>query len=304
MNKYLCSLILFLLVSESLHAGAACCAAKGDLPSLIIDHSQNQFSISVTGSTVIGTSDRNGDSEFYHSEKFDRSLSVSGTATTKLSESFQLGASFPFLIKSSRDLNRRANTKGIGDPSLSLGYELVDHHYGRLPQTFLAFALGIPVGDSPEDSGLLIPDASVGSGHWTLQTGVVSLQSWESWSASFQALAQYSIPKEIESNTQKIEIHPGWTLGAKLRGGKNFFNQKFYLGLGLGPKWQEAQIRKDVFGTSKKGNRLVWDASIDANLVLRDELSVALTYSDQTLIGPTHRSPLSRSLGLSFQARK
>lgn len=296
MIKYFTFLWVILLASDKLLAGAACCASKGEFPTLITDHSQSQFSVSLTGSTIIGTSDQSGKSAFFHSEKYDRSFVFNGGAATKISERMQLGVGFPLVFKNSRDLNRKASEKGIGDPSIALGFEIIDPHYGSIPQTMAVLSLGIPAGTSPLETDAAISSVAPGSGHWTLQTGLISLQSWGNWSGSAQALAQYSFAE--------ARINPGWNLAGKLRGGRSFLSQKLFFGLGVGPKWQQAQTQEDVFGKSKKGYRLAWDTGIEASLRVIRDLSISLAYNDQTLLGPTRRSSLSRSLGLSLQLRQ
>jgi len=298
-------LILFchVIFIQRVEAGAACCAGKGDFPSLITDHSRSQYSLSAVASTIIGSSNENGNSEFFHSDKYERSFILNGSVTTRLSEEFQIGVNFPFVIKDTRDLNRKSKSQGIGDPSISIAYEIIDHHSQSLPQTLLVLSASLPAGTSHHESEEAIPSSAVGSGHWALQTGLISFYSWENWSTSAQALAQYSFPQDFDSKRGKVKVAPGWNTSGKIRIGYSLWHKRLFLGLGLGPRWQEAQTQKDIFGKSKTGHRLAWDASAELNLLLTDASSLAITYLDQTLVGPTRRSPLSRSLSLGFQIR-
>ncbi len=292
-----------ILVHSDVWAGGACCSAGTNFPSLITNDDRAQIGLSVSGSSLIGISDRSGDVEFYHDEQFDRSLTTSLSGASLISDRFQVGARLPFVFRDVKDMNRESSSSGIGDLSLAFSFEALPQLFYNpwQPKVFLSIGLVLPTGANKYESTETLFSDAVGKGHWTPQINAIALQVWGDWDASVAGLAHYSFAETFESSRGAIKIKPGFGLSSQARLGYSLGRTGLRLGAHLGPQWQQAQKESDQFGERQQAHRLVWDAGLEANYGISSTQSLSLAYQDQTLIGPTNNTELSRGLSLNYR---
>jgi len=71
----------------------------------------------------------------------------------------------------------------------------------------------------------------------------------------------------------------------------------------VGPAWRQGG-ESVLYGEASVGvDRLVWDATIEANFMIGTAVSLSAFLTDQSLLGPSNNTMLSRSVGLTIQYR-
>ncbi len=291
------------LLANPAYAGGACCAAGASYTSLIANDDETQFVFSLSGSATVGSSSSNGDVEFYHDEMHDRSLTGNLSAAFRLPQDFQIGFSVPIKYRDVKNLSRESNSSGISDISGSLSYRIIrGNSYEAFAPHFLVSVTGVvPTGESDYESENPNLASGLGAGFWSVQASLLALQNWSSWDLSAQPYVKYVFKESFDGPQGSIDVDGKFALGGQVRAGYNFGNSGIRFGLGFGPQWQEASTETTRFGSNKIAHKLVWDSIAELSYTHSHSRTISLSYTDQSLIGPTNNTPITRTLAVSYR---
>lgn len=293
-----------LLIKVLIIVAAPCCGGGGNLPGLILGNERVQMSLSGTYSSVVGDTPTSGGSTFRADDDTEESYLLGLSAGFLISDRWQAGAS---LSTGYRNLDRpsvKNSGAGIGDLKLHLGYEFLPvwTYSAWKPKGFVFAHLNAPTGKSTHDSSEAGAVDAFGQGFWSTGLGVVLVKSWRYWDASLSVQGQYSFPQSFDS-PRPIYIEPGFQASGQVGAGVSPWAGPFRVGVRVGPAWRDGGSSR-LYGETNDGvYRLVWDAAAEINLMIGDTISLAANYTDQTLLGPTKNTALSRSGGMTVQYR-
>lgn len=274
------------------------------MPGLILGNERIQMSLSGNYSSVVGDTPASGRTIFRVETDNEITYTSALSGGLLISDRWQAGAS---LSTGYRNLDRPSvqnSGAGLGDLRAHLGYEILPvwTYSPWKPKGFVFAHLTAPTGKSTHDSTEAGGADAFGQGFWATGLGVVFVKTWTYWDASLSAQGQYSFPRTFES-PREIRVEPGFQASGQIGVGVSPWAGPFRVGLRAGPAWREGGS-SHLYGETTDGvYRLVWDATLETNFMIGDQISLAANYTDQTLLGPTKNTALSRSGGMSIQYR-
>jgi len=291
----------FFLEAFLLVAGGPCCSAGSANVSLLTSDAKAQVSLGLSGAWIVGSTPESGPTVFY-----DQTSETSGTSSfsgaISVSERFQLGANLPLIWRSVERSRNRASSTGIGDLKLNLGYEVLPELYYSAwrPKGFLYFFTQIPTGSSKNESASFLHEDAFGRGFFALGLGTLFLKRWKNIDASASFEIRYSIPRSFEQNSIETRYSPGFGGSSSFAAGYTFGRSGFRTGLRVGPNIEGPEEYRSDFFSGERSYRMVWDTSAEATYSVSGNTSIGISYSDQTLLGPTKNTDLTRAVAMSF----
>lgn len=283
---------------------APCCGGGGNLPGLILGNEKLQLGMSGSYSTVVGDVSSDGHTTFRSDEDVEDSYLVSFSTGFLLSDRWQTGAS---ISSGYRVLDRASvvnSGAGWGDVRAHVGYEIMPlwtYSVWR-PKGFVFAHFTVPTGKSTFDSKEAGAVDSFSQGFWSSGLGFVAVKTWKVLDATFLGQIQYSFPRHFRE-PREISVAPGFQATGQLGFGWSPGAGSFRVGTRGGPAWRQGG-ESELYGETSVGvDRLVWDATIEANWMIGSEVSLSAFLTDQSLLGPSNNTMLSRSVGLTIQYR-
>lgn len=291
-------LFSLLLLSRGVIA-APCCGSGFTIPSIITSDDRAQVAVSYSRALIHADVFTNGDWRERKEDDLTETLKLDGAHI--FSDRYQLGFSLP-IQKRTRTGAKSDSSTGLGDLALQVGYEfLPDWDYNPYRPKGIAYAsLIAPTGrsiyESADGSGI---DAR-GRGFWGGSLGVVLTKSWGAWDANTNIELHNSLPKNVSNATTRGLVKPSYGGSAALGGGYNWSDFR----IGALINWQY-EAPTDVEGsTPSRGSlRRLATGSLLASVLLPDNQSVVLSYSDQTIFGSPFNTTLAKTITLFFQQR-
>ncbi|MBI3543740.1 MAG: hypothetical protein HY075_10755 [Deltaproteobacteria bacterium] len=272
---------------------APCCSGSALMPALITTDSNAQLSARASQSTIVGSSHADGSSVFNRDGNDESATTFLMSGAYALDPRWQLHAEVPVSRRyRGIDATKLAHW-GAGDVSVGTAFEAIQELRYNLykPRVWIFGDLTAPTGRSIQESQSVLAADVHGRGAWGATLGALALKTWKSVDAYAMAQHRRYLPRG------------GLTLGpaTALEAGAGYNLGDYRFGASLGPTWEGAVAATG--GVSSTEAKLVWTAGFQASTVLQELWSLTLSYADQTLLGPTYNSPLSRSATLMATRR-
>ncbi len=282
-------------MTSSLHA-ASCCGGGASTTSLITNNDKSQFTTSLLYSSVQATARTDGKWQKFEGEKIKEILTLEGVSI--LSDRTQIGVSAPFQRNSYEFGSERVDGSGIGDVKVSFGYEAIpEWTFSRYrPKVYVYTQLQLPTGRSIYDTQSLEAVDSTGMGLWGMGIGSIALKSIKKW----DFLGSLFIQKLLDRDFNGTHIKPGEVYQASLGAGFNL--KDWRIGTQVMAYLQDSGETSGSVSSKIPIERYV-SSTLLASYMVRDDLSVTASYSDQTLVGKPINTQLTRGVFLSLQKR-
>lgn len=291
-----CFLEFFLLV-----AGGPCCSAGSSTPSLITSDAKAQVSLGFSNSWIVGNTPESGPALFY-TESAESSFTSAFSGALALSDRFQAGASLPIVFREVERSQQEASSTGVGDLKLNLGYEFLPELYYSewKPKGYLYLFSILPTGSSKNESLSFLHEDAFGKGFFSVGLGTLFLKQWKRWDAQLITEIRYSFPRTFQVRDVSTRYEPNFGGSALITTGYSFGSSGFRTALRAGPHIESPESYESELTSGERSYRMVWDAGLEATYSVTTEMMLGLSYNDQSLLGPTKNTDLSRSLALSF----
>lgn len=277
---------------SNLSRAASCCGGGLSLPGLIVGDDQRLFSVTTSASQLREESLANGDWLSYSKPRTSQSLQMS--VAQLLSDRWQLGVSSQLMRNDQNISGVDQSNVNFGDTSIFVGYEALpewDYSAWR-PRGYTFLQLVAPTGQSTE-SAIRRGTGVTGRGYWSAGPGVVLTKILGRWDAVASSEVHASVPRT--ENGARLAPDPG--ASAMLGAGYNLGNYRLSSSLTLN---YEGPIRGD--GEPSPFQRYT-TAMFAATYSVKDDVSVSLSYADQTLFGEPVNSALNRTVALAVSKR-
>ncbi|MBI3554827.1 MAG: serine protease spb1 [Deltaproteobacteria bacterium] len=296
---------LLALLSSGVAMAAPCCGGGSGIPALITGDDGAQLGASLSQASVIGDAPAEGMPVFRSTNDSEVTQAFRLDGAYRISDRFQAGAVVP-LIRRARQLTAAtAQAYGFGDITLNAGYEaLPEWSYSAWkPHGFLFLQTTLPTSPSTYDSEAPFQIDARGRGFFQLGLGAAFLKGVGNWDFIASVEGHRSFARTFAaSDGGTLNLTPGWGATGLLGVGYSPRAGIVRLGLSLSPVFEgPIDVRGEVNSTS--ADQLVWNTSAQVGVLISPEWSSALSYTDQTLLGPTRNVSLSRSVALSAQKR-
>jgi len=284
--------------------GAPCCGGTANVPSLISGDDRTQLTATLSSANVVAEAPVAGGVNYRNDSDNERSQTIRLDAATILTDRLQAGVTIPLIRRSRSRGTTQADATGLGDVSVSLGYEILpEWNYSAWRPKGILFLTGtLPTGGSIYDATQLYRIDSRGRGFFALSLGTLLTKSWGNWDVSLLLEGHRSFSKTITNELGSLELRPGWGGSGMFSAGVSPMGGSFRLGLALAPSIEAPVATEGIF--SGQGERVVlWTASAQLSYMASSDLSMSLIYSDQTLIRASENSALDRSFAFLIQKR-
>ena len=295
------TLCFLLSVLPNVIWSAPCCTSSAGAPSLIIANDEAQISLGSRLFSVIGDSYKSSPAIFrapYNKEK-TTVLFVSGAY--RLTPRWQIHFDLPFSLRSRSAVAASSSHESLADIVSGVAFEAIEEleYTPWKPRLLVFFDLIFPAGRSVYESRDPLGSDIHGKGFFSGQAGLYFWKVWDPWDASLLLSCQQGTSRKF-GGTERI--NPGNTLFASLNIGFKLL-RRLRMGLGIGPSYDSTIKINGVH--QPNSHKLVWNVSADAAVIISNNWKLNLSYSDQTLLGPTFNTTLSRgalfSLNRTFE---
>ncbi len=285
---------MWLILSQALIAGAACCSSGATFPSILGFSDRLQLGTTLTGSSSVGASNSQGDSFFFNNEEADRSLLHSVYGSFRLGDSWQGGATVNWFTRQKESYDTSESSTGLADTSLYLGYEFDSH-------LILSITQVIPTAENSFESTRPLRTDAMGRGLWTTSATLMWRDTRGLWDHHLAGALRYGWANRFDRpQTGEVSVDSVWGASAIVGGGYQWPFKRIRSGLGVGLQWDQGLTERDRFQVRSSSYKMVWDLVADLSLPLLDFGNFSIAYKDQTLLGPTQNADLSRSVSVAF----
>ncbi|WP_417336006.1 hypothetical protein [Halobacteriovorax marinus] len=291
--------ILSFFIQVNIYA-AACCGGSSAIPSLITGDNNSQFSLSQSMGTVVGRTYEKNRNVFYTDNKEYKTFTTSLKGAHLITPLFQVGAGVSLVSKDNRDGTTKETKTLLGDTDLSLAYEYLPETFYSVwkPRGFVYLKHIFPTGKSNfETDTRLLTDVS-GKGQHISSLGFVFTKIFRS--IDWQIYNEFKYLHQESISNKEISHSYGDTQGLSFGYSPNNGAIRTQLGLSR-HHFQEKDIL--INNVNQVSNREeYYDFEVGLNYMINDS-TYSLTYSDQTIFGPTENTTLSRTISISWLER-
>lgn len=296
-------LLIFSLVSKAIWT-APCCGGTATVPSLISGDDQSQLTTTLSAGSVIAEAPVGGGIKYRKENDHEEIQTLRIDAATLLSDRTQVGVTIPVVRRARSRGDSFANSSGLGDMALTLGYELLPEWSFNewQPRGLVFVSTTVPTGGSLYDATKLYKVDSRGRGVWGVSSGVLLTKVLGNWDISFLLEAHHGFSREIKNDLGILRLNPGWGGSSLLALGLSPGGGNVRLGVSVAPSF-EAPISTEGIISGRSEPTKLWTSALQVSYLLSHVTSMSLAYSDQTLIAASENSALNRSLGFLFQTR-
>lgn len=300
MIKLAIALLFSICFSYNKTLAAACCGGGFALPSIITNDDSTQVSTSFTQSKIDTDVFSNGNwqkrtnNDVTQSFKFD--------AAHLIADRWQVGISSN-IIKRSRDGSMGGSEQAFGDSTVNLGYEtLPDWDYNPYRPHIISFlSINIPTGKSIYESETGI--GSSGRGFWALSIGSILNKSWGNWDSNAAVEIHKGFTKNIHTVDFNGDAQPGFGSSYSIGSGYNL--KDFRLGTSITWTYEDAikiTSTSNTASTRAEKQRYATGSAIISYMPTND-LSLTLSFADQTLFGDPTNTTLSKTVSFLLQKK-
>ena len=292
-------LFLFSLSVQSQAIAAACCGGSSAVPSLITNDDRQLWSFSFVQSHP--QIDVSSDRVWSRKSNIETNQIYKLDVASIFSDIWQWGISSTFHQKSI-DGNLGGESSGLGDLALQLGYEyLPEWSYHPIRPKAVAFlTLNIPFGKSIYESDEVTGVDSRGKGFYSLGIGSVFLKNWRNFDLNILTEFHQSMNKEIRNQQMNGTLQPGHGYSTSFGAGWNQSQSR--LGFSIGTFFEEGIDFSGDFTTQGQSQSYT-NATFTWSYMLKDDQSLSLSYSDQSLFGNPKNLALAQSVQILFQKK-
>jgi len=299
---------LFLLVLLNAYSiqliSAPCCGGSANIPSLISGDNESQFTATFSSGNVIAEAPVEGGIKYRKESDRETIQSLRLDSAILLSDRAQAGFSLPVIRRSRERGSNFAESTGLGDISVSLGYEVLPEWTYSIwqPRGIIFLSGTIPTGGSLYDAKELYKVDSRGRGLWGVSTGVLFTKVLGNWDFSFLAEGHHGFSREIRNDLGVLQLNPGWGGSGLLSAGVSPAGGNIRLGLSVAPSFEEPIATGGII--SGRGESVaLWTTSGQVSYLPSNTMSMSLMVSDQTLIHASQNSSLNRTFAFLIQKR-
>ena len=284
---------------------APCCGGGSAIPALITGDDSAQLNASVSQASVIGDAPASGMPVFRSSNDSEITQAFKLDGAYRVSDRFQAGVVVPLIRRARTLTNDSASAYGFGDVTLAAAFEaLPEWSYSAWkPHGFLFIQSTLPTSPSTYDAQAPFQIDARGRGFFQLGVGAAFLKGVGNWDFIASIEGHRSFARTFTApGSGDVNLTPGWGTTGLLGVGYSPLAGAVRIGLGLSPVYEgPIQVRGEI--ASQSASQLVWNTTAQVGYLISPEWSAALTYTDQTLLGPARNVSLSRSVALSAQKR-
>lgn len=261
--------------------------------------------MSLSQSRTVGETDSRSDAIFRSSDNNEISTATALQVNRMFGEYSQFGLKVPYIVRERQIGETNAQSAGLGDISVFGAYELwpLKTYSSWKPRGFILGQIEAPTSPSVHDFNMRLGEDIRGQGFWRLSVGTFFARHWREYDASLRAEVKQALPRRFKTSLgHSRDIRPGPVLETSIGVGysPNSLN-KLRLGVALGPQYTAAKVFSDSLASQEQ---LVWNFSFSGGWLIRQDQSLSVTYSDQTLWGPSYNSALIRTLMLQYEWRE
>ncbi len=214
------------------------------------------------------------------------------------SDRFQIGGSIPFV----RRTRGGGNSSGLGDATLTLGYEILpewDYSYWR-PRGVSYVTITAPSGRSIQDATDSLQLDVRGRGFWAIGIGTTLTKIISKFDFLTTFELHRSFPREISTETFAGQLVPGFGAAWSVGSGLNFNDSR--VGASLGFNYEDAVETRGRLASTGAPVRFA-TASLTASQMFAGDWTASLMISDQTLFGAPTNTTLAKSATVTLQRR-
>lgn len=281
---------------------APCCAGSSSSASLILGDERVKMQASVSHGSVVADSPVRGLPTFRDEGTSEETQTLRLAGSHILGDRFQLGGSLSVLRHETSRQGSQSSQSSFGDVSANFGYEfLPEWDYSEWkPRGFAFLGLTLPTGKSIYESDALHAVDVSGEGFTAISLGTAFVKRFRAWDASFVSTLSLPFARDFET----LRIDPTVGVDLILDVGYSFAGW-YRAGVFLEPVYQGTKTARDLESgsESKSASQLRWNTGLGLTRLTSDDWAFTLTYIDQTLVGPTRNTTLSRSASFSVTKR-
>ncbi len=293
-------IFLLLILFQVNTFGAACCGGSSALPSLITGDNGAQFSVAQSLGKVVGRTYAKDQSVFYADSKKYQTLTTSFKGAYLLSPLFQIGGGISLIHKDNSDKSVKESKTLLGDADLSITYEYLPEKFYSAwkPRGFIYFKQTFPTGKSNyETTTTLLTDVS-GKGQYSSALGLVFSKIFKS--IDWQIFSEYRHLYKDEIGKTSIAGSSADSQGFSIGYSPN--NGAIRTSIGITRNhYSDKEIT--INNLRQNSNREeYWDFELGLAYMINDS-TFNLSYIDQTILGSTENTTLSRTIAISWLER-
>ena len=289
---------LFAVAAPLKSFAAPCCSSGGAAPLIMTGDQRARVAISTSQATIIGSTESDRQPVFRSKNDRESITTTSLEAVALITDRWQAGVALPFVVRSIDRPGTSVTTSGIGDARASASFEAMpEHAYSPWrPQMFHFLQLSLPTGTNVYEQ----PQEATGKGFFTLTAGALLKKVHGDFDVQLVPEVHYSWERNFRDLDEDVRVFPGWGTSLLLGAGWNPSGGSLRFGALVRPQLNQGKTITTERGLGTASSELVWDATVEVGYLLRDQLSLTLSYTDQTLIGPTRQTDLLRTAALSL----
>jgi hypothetical protein len=285
---------------------AACCARNSATPSLIVGDDEAQINFGVAFGNSVARTMSNGVTVFNPSNVSDMSRNFRIDGAMLLSDRLQVGAGGSVVQREVVHAATAESAIGIGDARMSVAYEILPiwNYSSWKPQAYLFSGVTLPSGRSIYESQNNTRSDVTGNGFYTFSLGSLWIKRWTVWDVFLLPEIHYSLSRTFDYFGDSIGVSPG--LGGSVGLGFGFSpgGGNTRLGLRVQPRMDQPRSFSDqALMPSEQSHAMSCDVGLDLSYLLGTTDTMMLSYTDQTWVGPSKNTNLTRNFALSFQHR-
>lgn len=257
-----------------------------------------QQTFSISHSEVIGQTDTDGKSTFYHKDNKDRLDVARLELAYGWNEKYQSGVSLKYQNRNRDFHGNEASASGWSDVGLSHAYKIPFFNKAWIYQT-----LNLPTSKSTYESDAPMAVNAQGSGTYISSVGAFYIQNFAFWDWTLNTEIHRSFARTFKKEEETTEVGSSWGGSIGLGVGYIPWRSKIRYGLGMTPRFEGPKTVTINNQEARSENSLVWDTSLNLSYTISAQYALGLNYVDQTIMGPARNTNLTRSLGLVFQSK-
>lgn len=292
--------ILLLFFFQANAFGAACCGGSSAIPSLITGDNEAQLSLSQSYGKVIGRTYSKNTNIFYSDTKKYKTYTTSIKGAYLLSPLLQIGGGISLLHKSHGEGSVNESDTLIGDTDISVGYEFLPEKFFSVwkPRGFVYLKHVLPTGKSNHETETsLLTDVS-GKGQHISSLGLVFTKIYKS--IDWQIFSEFKYLFSETINQKDISSSLGDSLGYNIGYSPN--NGAIRLSHGVTRHHFEDKEITVNNSNQDSAREEYWDFELGLAYMINDS-TFTVSYTDQTLLGDTENTTLSRTISISWLER-
>lgn len=297
-------LIVALLFAVRVSEGAPCCGSTANIPSMLTGDDRIQTSLTFSNALVAADALPEGGTLGRSANDVEMGQTLRVDFAFLLSDRIQLGGTVPITRRWRGNSSVVGEATGLGDSSLLLGFEAIpDWTYSVWrPKVFLFLSGTFPTGPSVYESKLPFRIDSRGRGFFGVSSGLVATKTWGNFDVFLLLEGHRFFPRSVSSEAGLVQLVPGWGVSGSANIGWSPGNGKWRLGLALAGSNEEG-ISTEGLVASTGAETQVWSLSAQVGFMLAEDMSLIGSFADQTLLGASRNTPLSRTASFLIQKR-